>query len=395
MSKKVTILLLCASVLSQCISDEDSNRTFEVEKTTKMVSIHTIKIDTIFINHPNSSFVGFFEFDSQQKKIYFFDQLFCTVSVFMPNGQHTGTFLGKGQGPKEIKEINSYLKIGDNHVIFHGWKIDVFNNNWERLYKKYLDWQPRSSMAEMQKKPQADEPGIYEVKYFNNHYASIGSQSVVFNIESTHPQFNGYFNNSQKEYYKTAKIWALADIKTGKVKSIEGQYPNIYHTRSDVPNFSNWYFDTFDDGLLVSFEADSLMYAYDKTFKIKTAFGRAANIDTEKYPSSANYDLAMRNLFEERGHYPYYYQLKYFPENFTLFRTYKLGLTTDKVVEVNKSDPDNSNPSRMQIYKKKVLIGDVAIPNGFRIIGFDGQYYYADGLIDDENEKLAIFRFKL
>ena len=49
----------------------------------------------------------------------------------------------------------------------------------------------------------------------------------------------------------------------------------------------------------------------------------------------------------------------------------------------------------MQIYKGTVLVGDVQVPSRFNIIGYDENFIYADGYLDESNEKLAFYKFKI
>ena len=50
----------------------------------------------------------------------------------------------------------------------------------------------------------------------------------------------------------------------------------------------------------------------------------------------------------------------------------------------------------MQIYHQKRLIGDVEVPNFFNVIGKIGDYYYADGSLDNpDNEEIVVYKFKL
>lgn len=49
----------------------------------------------------------------------------------------------------------------------------------------------------------------------------------------------------------------------------------------------------------------------------------------------------------------------------------------------------------LQAYRSEKLILDTQVPFRFNVIGKIGEYYYADGIRDEENELFAAYRFKL
>ena len=49
----------------------------------------------------------------------------------------------------------------------------------------------------------------------------------------------------------------------------------------------------------------------------------------------------------------------------------------------------------VQVYRNKVLIGEIKTNGKFNVIGRIGDYYYADGIMNEENETLTIYRFKI
>ena len=63
------------------------------------------------------------------------------------------------------------------------------------------------------------------------------------------------------------------------------------------------------------------------------------------------------------------------------FRTYRTG--TPK------------NETRLQIYDRTTLIGDVQVPYGFKVMGYIEPYYYSEFICDEDKETIEIYRFKL
>ena len=387
--QKVFVFIVCSTFFG-CKKTEDS---FKIALTVNKPNIFQIKLDTIIVKHPNTSFQGFFDLDTTKKNFLFFDELFSTVSYFNYNGIHINTNLSKGEGPKQVKGIQHYLKNKNENFILNGWSIYTFNDNWEKLKTSTLKWETKKSNKELEQNPLPDEKGIYEVKYFNNDW-SLNTDNIIFNIESAHPKYNGYFKTTAREYFKTAKIWAVANTKSGEIKTINGRYPSVYAKKSNIPNFSNWYFDFYNDSIYVNFEADSLIYVYDKGFLPSKAFGLSGKIKNDNYRKTETYDDAMQGFQTDRRKYGYYYSLKCFPEKSLVFRCYKVGTSQD-TENININNPDDENPMRMQIYQNEVLVGDVSVPNRFKIIGTDGTYFYADGFIDEEKGTLGLYRFAL
>ncbi len=64
-----------------------------------------------------------------------------------------------------------------------------------------------------------------------------------------------------------------------------------------------------------------------------------------------------------------------------LFRTYVKG--------------QNSGTDGLQVYKDGILIADVGVPKGFKVVGYMEPYYYSQVFEDEENGRLEIMRFRL
>ena len=41
------------------------------------------------------------------------------------------------------------------------------------------------------------------------------------------------------------------------------------------------------------------------------------------------------------------------------------------------------------------MIGDVQVPDGFKVLGYIEPYYYSEFVCDENDETIAIYRFKL
>lgn len=371
------------------ISDKDQQQDFKIENSKENILIKNISIDSISLKISNTSYVGFLHF--QDNQIYFFDEILATLFLFDKSGKSQDTYLGKGESPKEVKNLQNYLKINQKNYIFYGWDIYVYNQDWVRQQSMRIDWQVEQSLKELESNPKPSYKGIYEIKYFNNRFLKLNNDYLLTNIESSHPLFNGYFQNTAYSYFKSAFLFAKINLHSGKVERLVGKYPPIYVENPNIPIFANWYADTDMENLFVSFEADSLIYVFDKQLRLQRAFGRKGLDMNQNYRKTENYDEYQQFFRSERNTKGYYSNIKYFKENDILLRVYSQGTSTAN----GKLDQDVAIFQRMQIYKGTTLIGDVAVPPRFRVLAYENGYYYADGVVDELNERLYLYKFKI
>lgn len=88
-----------------------------------------------------------------------------------------------------------------------------------------------------------------------------------------------------------------------------------------------------------------------------------------------------KNNKAERAAKGYYNWIEYVDDQKTLFRSYQKGGVC--------------NYDGLQIYRDGVLIGDVDVPKGLKVMGFIEPYYYSYIIPDEESERIYMYRFKL
>ncbi len=375
--------------LSSC--DVDTNQRFRREPGIVQIQLNTLDIDTVLLNHPNSSYIGFFE--AYSNKVYFLDKLFATATVFDLNGKYNGQHLGKGEGPDEVEGIRGYIPDGKDHIVFKGYSVYSFDKNWKRVKHAVLRWESDKSQNELINNPEPDDAGIYEVKYKPEMYKIFDQEYFILNTESTHPKFNAYFSTVSQNFYQNAFTFALVNRKSLKIEKLFVNYPDVFQNRN-IPNYANWYADVTPDLVYMNFEADSLIYVYDKkTLQPSFCFGISGQGMKQNYLATDTYEEAMDRWTEDRASNGYYTDIKAFSEQELVFRIYTAG--TSESDFQNKSVTDEYFPKRMQIYHQKKLVGDVPVPDRFKIIGYSDGYFIADGLVDEFNNKMGFYRFKL
>ena len=129
----------------------------------------------------------------------------------------------------------------------------------------------------------------------------------------------------------------------------------------------------------VGFEADSTIYKYKQDEYPIKAFGYKGKNMNQNYQAIRSWEECSKMVSEDRTNKGYYTSLYVSPTDNYIFRTYQKG--------------SHDSTDGLQIYQNEVLIGDVPAPKGIKIIGYIAPYYYATCGIDEENERIELFKF--
>ncbi|MFC3417142.1 hypothetical protein [Algoriphagus hitonicola] len=378
-------LLLALIFLGGC-SSEDKKRELVIKNVEVDLKITDFEELEKFEFEFDDQFVGkgFFEIENDQ--ILFFDRLAMRVLSFDSEGNYLRTLIDNGEGPSEIPRFQTHISDGTYRYFMDGYTILTFDQKNELRNRTVLDFYHQSDLSNVEQNPSPEDPGVYEVKYWGNQLEIIDGY-LYTKIESSNPKFNFVMH---PEYYTDSYLYAKVDPENGKVLELKGKHPKIYQNYKFLPHFDYYYHDRVGDELYLSFEPDSLIYILDKDFEVKEAFGNSGQEMDQSYVEVStveDWEDYWRINRAQKGFYKY---VKFFPEEDVLFRTYTLGNSDPLAYEYG------DNPQRMQIYKNKQLIGDVEVPNFFKVIGKLGKYYIADGSADNpDNEELVLYRFKL
>ena len=344
-----------------------------------------LTIDTIKIIPKALSGEGYFVLE--ENNILYFDEVFATVSIFDLNGNYISTKLGLGQGPNEVNGLQQYLRFNDKRLVFKGFNVYSFDKNWNKTDFFRINWGDHHSLNELSRNPNPEYQDLYEVKYFENKYEKIDDKHIIFNIETSHPNYNFC---TTKEYYSTSRIFAKLNIETHKVDGVFGRKSDKYLNYNLLPIYDYHYYDIANDIMYINFEPDYLIYTYDRNHKPLKAFGVPGKIINDRYLQTFNFKDYENNFYTDRSWKGYYCHLKYIGETNYLFRNYHIG-------RKEIGDEDAPNPLGLQIYYNENLIGDLKIPPKFKIIGYRKPWYYADGYVNETGENIVVgfYRFKL
>ena len=325
------------------------------------ISQKVIPMDTLCFKLPKKINIGDGFCKMNGDSIYFFDEVNCNVHSFDKEGHYVKKYLNKGRGPGELQSIQNYLNFNNNHIIMYGYDILLFDRVWRHLSSSHIYFNSITNIQELSRNPKPEYQGIYEVKYFQNQITKYDSIHILFNIESTHPRYNAFIT---EDYYKNGRILACCNILTGKVDTIFGRRSSKYLDYEYIPNYDFFYYEFIDDTFYINYEPDHLIYVMNKNFNLLYSFGVEGIAMKTNYAETCNLNKAFdRNKFIiDRTEKGYYTDLKVFPKDEIVFRTYTQGINIDCV------DSYNQNPKRMQVYKKFKLVADSPIPYKFKLL---------------------------
>ncbi len=379
--------LCCLLILAACTKNAPSGQApvqrfaYPEASPTALNFLKTqLALDTLWLPANIHSTVGHYFISDGQ--LHFADEVNAQVVGFTPEGQPTQRYLGRGQGPSEVANLQGIALGQDQYYAWAGYDVEVLAKNWMRQSFMRLDFQEN---PETEGKVNPEKPGLYEVRYFKNRPFFTTSGYLAYHIESTHPAFNAFVLETAATYFKSAPIFGLANLQNGKVEKLIGNYPPYYQANPNHPNFSYWDVARGNGSNFLAFEADSLIYELDGAFRIVRAFGRAGRQMKTDYPKTFDYESAEDRFFDDRAKFGFYDGLFYSSTSGLLFRTYFTGNPAS----------NGENDRRMQVYQGLRLVADLDVPERFGLIGELNGLIYADGLLPSEKGgSPALFWFR-
>lgn len=181
-------------------------------------------------------------------------------------------------------------------------------------------------------------------------------------------------------YYRNVHALAKLNMVNGKVEAMLGGYPLFYDRKHYLFQDVLFDIDQKKQHFFVSYNADPLIYCYDKDYKPLYSFGwpgKGMNADYRSF----SVETLMKDRDMIRAKYSYYHNIKYIEELGLLFRPYTRQL--------------ESMYDGLQIYQGQTLIADVDVPKNLIILGYSAPYVYATTNLDGIRESIDIYRFKL
>lgn len=183
-----------------------------------------------------------------------------------------------------------------------------------------------------------------------------------------------------ESFYTQAAILATIDINTGHITKLDGRRGDAFLEQTFIPNFDFMAYDVYQEEIHVTFGPDPFIYVFNNDLEIVGKYGLAPEGFKNDYFRTTDYATASARWAQDLEEYGYNDWLYADQTSGRVFRTVKPQGKNGKTV--------------LQVYsKEKILIGSFEVPDRFRVIGFKDGFYYADGLVDELEERLGYYKF--
>ncbi|MFQ3212970.1 MAG: hypothetical protein ACI9XJ_001824 [Marivirga sp.] len=366
-----------------CSSQKEKSTTIK-SSSKQAIQIDTLLIDQIMLEDVNTSYVT--EFYIGNDGINVIDKRFGWIFHFDFGGNLISQSLGQGAGPKEINTsyIDGFVQLPNRKMLFMGSSFDIHyhDKDYERIQTKQLSWLGSQNPNKVRKGPGFDpnEFLLYTLDYQNMVLRTDNNGYFYIPINGELAHFNGYTSH---EYYQEGRILAKVAIDEMKVVDLLGTRSKKYLNYKYLGHHARFSYDIDNQNMFyVSHEIDPLIYLYNSSFELKSKFGvEGKDMDTSYTEITELDPKKIRNLFfNERPKLGWYHHIEYFDNLDILFRSYKKGI--------------EEQLDGLQIYKNKILVGDVSVPKGLKVIGYKEPYFYAEANSEEVTD-LFIYKFKV
>ena len=380
--KNILLFFVAVFIASSCSTERKGN--FRLQPDSKQnVTITSLEIDSVLLDSVTTSFVV--SSGMCDSAVYVIDNYFCTLCRFDLNGKFEDRKLGTGRARNEttIGRIATHSFLADGRLVLYDYNAGYYIYNKDFLLEDYFRvvYEQTNNDGSYDRDNLYEDPYSYTPVYNDNVCRSYGN-NIYFKVHLAFPNCN-YIHTTDEQLRQGANILEtnLEKRSLGRILSVG--YPMGYYTNSlDKAIFSTVNFDISQKGnFYVTYEADTLIYQYDKDYNEQVCFGFAGkNMDLD-YVTINTLSESRKNWRNERQTKGYYNWLEYVDETGLLFRSYQKGKT--------------QSTDGLQIYKDGVLFGDVSVPKGLRVMGYVAPYCYSYVIADEEREIMYMYRFKL
>lgn len=368
---KASCLLLSFILIQGCAdkNSEFSGFFCNPENNTIDITVDSLKLECIRPIIPGCSYIGYsgiFE-----NSLFFADALFSTLFQFDRNGEYINAVIRNGNGPHEIpvNRIEAYYVSNEGHHYFLDSSTNLFefDKDFTLVNQILYYWG-----AKIQKGNLYEKTDSYTTSWGDNVNLIVHDGIMYTNIYGEADDFN----ITVPDYYKTARIIEPRDVKTGQPLPLLGR---ISPAVGYMTAFQNDFFEITDRGdFVVAYEADDLIYVYDSRYRLKYSFGQPGTNMNRDY-KTLSVQSFREDLIQEQETRGRYTSLDIAGDY--IFRTYVTGKP--------------NNETRLQIYDQTTLIGDIQVPDGFKVLGYISPYYYSAFICDADRDIIELYRFQL
>jgi len=346
------------------------------------IRIDKLPFDTLYLEPGETTQYG--RIRLHKDEIVFLDASTHRLHRYNVEGKTLGVALGRGQDPFQVGALYHFMPFLDrlDFLVTDDFTLHHFVNDSTKRSRVRLDigFEGKSE-AELQRNPDPNETAIYWPEYpygsWNINQSGIIGEHYFLPIKTEHPLLNAYMHTA---FYKQSHAMGKFSIADNRLVQMGVSWPDTYLKHQFIPNLASLSFSIAGDRLWVSFFADPNIYVYDADFRLIKQFGREGEGMQQNFRTTQTFQEADAAMQEDLDDQSVYGSL-YADEDY-VFRTYfPKGY--------------GGGITRLQIYDNELLIADVDVAPRFTVLGKIGDYYYADGIVDERNEVLAVFRFSL
>lgn len=362
---------------------ESSSKKQELTEKTDLA----IQIDTVFLDPVQSSQLG--SFYLKDEAIFYVDRAYVFIEEFTVQGESKGVRKRELDGPEELQGISELIPTKEGFIIRHDWAFYQYDADWEFIDKSLFQTASTVSYDEMIDNPKGEYMEMYELYHYNPKTVELPDGHLMIKLDVEHPLFNAFIS---REYYRESRVLGKVNPFSGMMVEMLGTRPDSYEQYRFIPfHIMLDYHWTEDNSIYVTYEADSLIYVYDPSWKLKETFGAAGKEMKTDYLESQSLDVAFESkyFYHSRKNEGFYKDIFVDEEKDLVFRTYRQGSDRQDLLD------ETYNPLRMQIFKEGKLLKDFGVPGRFRILGKVGDSYVADGYFDEQNEKQGFYLLNL
>lgn len=364
--------LMVFSLISSCKGgcvDEYSSFFCVPSDNQVCLTIDSLSLECIQPEVSGISYVGYSDIFGDH--LYFADRLFASLYQFDKNGLFEKVVIRNGNGPHEIpiSRFEGYCISDDGHHFFLDSSTNIFeyDKEFNLINRLFCYWKKKITKGKSY-----EQTDSYSTCWGDKVNLTVYNGKLYTNITGA----SETFNILAPDYYHLARIIEPRDAQTGDPYPLLGRLsPEVRYMTA----FQGDYFRITKEGaFVVAYEADDLMYVYDSCYQLQYAFGQPGyGMNKDYQPLSVNhFQETLSQELETRGRYT---SLSLVGD--LTFRTY---LTGTPFME-----------TRLQIYNGTTFIGDVQVPDGFKVLGYINPYYYSYFICDEDKELIRIYRFML
>jgi len=201
------------------------------------INLIPVKLDSM-----ETSYVGYFWLN--RDTLYFSDMYYYYIYSFRPDGSIIGRYVGRGQGPGEVKDFDFSIPFSEGYYL-HSTSMHysyLFDNQWKLTSQSPIYWGGKNREGYRRiNNPNPAEPIFYVDNVFSllhdHHIQLWDSAHVAVFISTGLPKLNPYFNTGL--YYNYSRILLLLNMYTGEVDRIFGRRSPVFLEKSNLPTMDN------------------------------------------------------------------------------------------------------------------------------------------------------------